>query len=63
MTQVLYRVGDEIISSYEQYLEKKGTASPSYMFLAEGLAMDEKYSTFEEYVNKSFRVVIPNRMN
>ena len=51
MTKVLYRVGDKIISSYEEYLKIKGSAEPSYMFLAECGRRDITCDTFEEGVD------------
>ena len=58
MTKVFYRVGDKIITSYEEFLKTKDSAEPSYMFLVEGMKTDTMYDTFEEY-QRRFKVRIP----
>lgn len=62
MTKVLYRVGDKIITSFEEYLNTKNSAEPAYMFLVECVDKDVSYDTFEEY-QKYHKVVIPKRMS
>ena len=59
MTELLYRLDDDVTASYQEYLDRKNDCNIAFIFRIERPDLDKKYETPKKWSDIKTKVEIP----